>query len=460
MTDSMLSVTLKQLTETKITVSVIGLGKMGLPLASIIASNGYKVIGVDINSELVEELNKGKVPFDEPKVPELLRKALEKNKFKATTNLAEALEEARIIIVIIPTLTDENNQLEKKPLKKLYTDIGKNIHSGTVVIQESTVPPGTTKEFLKPLLEENSGLKVGKDIGLGFAPERTYSGRVVDDIVERYPKIIGAVDGDQVTTKIMKEFYKRIAKKGVIAVKNAITAEAVKVFKGAYRDVNIALANQFAIISEYLNIDVMEAINAANTEPYSHIHIPGIGVGGHCIPVYPYFIIEKAQAYGYVPTLLVEGRKSNDYMVKWAVKRVEDVLAGQKTALNEKNVLVLGLAYRGGVKEHRNSPAIRLVKELKNKKANVFLDDPLYSEDEILAIAGVKKPTKEELNTIDIVFITTDHKEYSKDFNVKAFLGVNEKKTIIIYDGRYVVNPQKLENNTILLSPGKAPVFK
>ncbi len=451
-----LASTLRSVKDKKATVSIIGLGKMGLPLATVVASAGFRVIGVDLNTELVASINKGKTDLNEPGVPEQLSRAVHSGILKATTSLQEALKEARIVLVIIPTLTNENNQLEEAPLRGLYETIATHLHPGTIIIQESTVPPGTTGGMLKEILEEKSGLKIGKDIGLGFAPERTYSGRVIADITERYPKIVGAVDGDEETAEIMKEFYSSFCSKGVIVVRNAITAEAVKVFKGAYRDVNIALANQFAILSELIGIDVMEAINAANTEPFSHIHHPGIGVGGHCIPVYPYFLTQKAARFGYEMSLLLEGRRINDSMPLWAIQRVEDVLAGLGSTLENETTVILGLAYRGGVKEHRNSPSLILARELKQRSKEVFLADPLYTPEEIRDITGLPSPTDEDTARATVFFIATDHKAYH-EINWEQLC--KDKNRCIIYDGRYILDTTSIPRNAILLAPGKKAVI-
>ncbi len=448
--------TLYLVKERKSTVSVIGLGKMGLPLATVVASAGFNVVGVDLNAKLVASVNNGQTDLNEPGVPEQLSRAVRSGKFKATTSLQEALKEARIVLVIIPTLTNENNQLEEEPLRRLYEDIATHLQPGTIIIQESTVPPGTTGGMLREIVEKKSGMKVGKDIGLGFAPERTYSGRVIADITERYPKIVGAVDGDADTAEIMKEFYSSFCSKGVIVVRNAITAEAVKVFKGAYRDVNIALANQFAVLSELIGIDVVEAINAANTEPFSHIHRPGIGVGGHCIPVYPYFLTQQAAKYGYEMSLLLEGRRINDSMPILAIQRVEDVLAGMGSTLEHETVIILGLAYRGGVKEHRNSPSLILARELKQKTKEVFLSDPLYTSDEIQNITGLSSPMDEDFARATVFFIATDHESY-REINWGEFC--KGKNRCIIYDGRYIIDASSIPKNSILLAPGKKAVI-
>lgn len=429
----------------EVIVTVVGLGKMGLPLATVFTNAGFKVKGLDIVPETVKMLNEGKTTIDEPEVPERLQKAIEKGLFHATTDPEEALKGTSFVVIIIPVLTDDKGNANLKGLLDTYGKLAGVAPKGTVFIQESTLPPRTTSDVIAPFLEEK-GLRIGSDVGLVFAPERTFSGRAIKDIEENYPKIIGSVD--KKSGELAKKLYEQFVIKGVIQVSDATTAEAIKTFKGAYRDANIAIANQLAILADSLGVDILEVVKVANTEPFSHIHTPGIGVGGHCIPVYPHFVIQKGKENDFIPTIFVEGRMTNDYMVEYALDMV-DLVAPDWT----RNVLVLGLAYRGGVKEHRLSPTLRLIPLIKEKQPlGVKIFDPLYSAEEIDRLFGSgigfeNDELERALEWASIIFIVTDHDEF-KEINP---LNLSNK---IVFDGRYVIDPA-LARDFYLLQPGR-----
>jgi len=444
------SISETSLLEKKSQIAVVGLGKMGLPIAMCFTHAGFTVTGLDISEPIVADLNKGLTAINEPHVEERLKQAIASRRFRATTSAKDALSNADFVILIIPVLVDSSSKVNLDPLIETYNSLIENIEPGSIFIQESTLPPGTTQNIIKPLFEDK-GLVDGKDFGLVFAPERTFSGRAIQDIEENYPKIIGATHPNSVEpTKLL---YEQIAKKGVITVSDATTAEAIKTFKGAYRDANIAIANQFAVLSDKLGIDVNEVIEVANTEPFSHIHTPGIGVGGHCIPVYPHFIINIGKEFEYEPKVLSDARRVNDDMVKYAIDEVAKIVPSW-----DRNVLILGLAYRGGIKEHRLSPTLRLVQELRMKGIDrLKVCDPLYTEKEIDSLFGngTGFPTEADwqatmtnaLRWSSVIFIVTDHEE----FKHLDYLLLSNK---IVYDGRYVIS-EALARDFYLLQPGR-----
>ncbi|MFQ6055107.1 MAG: nucleotide sugar dehydrogenase, partial [Methanosarcinales archaeon] len=327
-----------------ITVSVYGLGKMGLPLASVFADKGAKVIGVDINKKVVNNVNKGinTIP-EEPGLTELVERNVSAGRLSATTDLVEGAKKSDVMIILVPTFLDKNNNPDLSIVTSVCKSISKGLESMDFVIQESTVPPRTTVDVILPILEE-SGLKKG-EFGVAHCPERTMSGTVLRDITRAYPKIVGGIDAK--STETAEALYSVINQNGVIPVTDATTAEAVKVFEGVYRDVNIALANQLSIVCEKIGINAIEVFKIANTQPYSHLHMPSCGVGGHCIPVYPYFLIKTVDCD---TSLLELARKINDDMAIYTVDSVKRLLNGN---LKDSNILVLGLTYRGNVKETR-----------------------------------------------------------------------------------------------------------
>jgi len=439
-----------------LTIGVIGQGKMGLPLSTVFANSGYRVIGVDIDPEVVSLINKGEPPITgEPGVKEGIINAIEKGLYRCTLSLKEAVFKADILIIIIPTLVDKNRNPLLQPLIKLINSIGSHMEKGKIVIIESTVPPLTTEKRIKKQLEDISGFKAGVDFGLGFAPERTYSGRAIQDIVENYPKIVGGVDPR--STKRISMFYKSFVKKGVIEMSSATAAEAVKIFKGVYRDVNIALANELAKIAEKLEVNIYEIIKAANTEPYSHIHKPGAGVGGHCIPVYPHFLINAGKELGVETRLIETGREINLDMPNHVVKRVIQALNKINKCLMNKKICLLGLSYRGDVKEYRYSPTLDVIRELKNYKPNIVLHDPLFTEKELRDIIDIKfeRDMIKAVSDSDCIVILTDHTKY-KDLDV-SFFDKYAKNPYAIIDTKHVLKHSEAEeiNNRVIMGIGE-----
>ena len=424
-------------------ITIVGLGKMGLPLCAVFTNQGFTVIGLDNSNKVVENLKSKKFMIDEPLVADRLSVAIDTQKFIATTDKNEAFLDSDFIIIIIPVLTDDDGFADISGLRTLYQEISSIAKNSPIIIQESTLPPGTTSGPLKEILSQNGRIS-GEHFGLAFAPERTFSGRAIADIEERYPKIIGA-DTNNVAD-IAKILYEQVCQKGVIIVSNPSTAEAVKTFKGAYRDANIAIANELAILADQFGVDIIEIIEAANTEPFSHLHMPGLGVGGHCIPVYPRFLIAQSQKSNHPAQIFPKSRELNDFMVNYCIELLE-----KEIDLNDKNILVLGLAYRSGVKEIRNTPTLRLVPELRVKGANVVISDPLFEKDEIDKIFGIGSNWDFEINKLtqfDIVIIATDHNLYK---NLEPKL-----ENLLVYDGRYVLDPTKGK----IIQPGRLHYFK
>lgn len=421
------SVVSEMLKQGEITVSVIGQGKLGLPLALVIADHGARVIGVDKNPHLVEGLNQGRNPLPfEPGVGELLKRNVREGRYRATTQTRKAAEESDFIIITVPVTADQAG-IKLEALDTAMKDIAKGLSPGAVIITETTLPPGTTESYV-PLLEEESGLKAGRDFGLGHAPERTMSGRMLRDITESYPKVIGALDDKSL--EALAGLYTTINKRGVIAVRDIRTAEAVKVFEGVYRDVNIALANELALISHELGIDILEAISVANTQPYSHIHRPGAGVGGHCIPVYPWFLVHLAPQRA---RLIRLAREVNLEMPRELALLTIRALNTAGRVAKRSRIILHGLAYRNGVKEHLNTPTFTLARELESWGARVEVEDPLYEPWEIHELGLT--PYNGDPTGADALVFVTDHSVYrerSLEETARAM------RTKVLVDGRYL----------------------
>jgi len=356
-------------------VAVYGLGKMGLPLASVYAEVTGNVTGADIDPTVVEGINNGRCHVKrEPGLPTLVDKLVVAESLEATTKPTEAAAAASVHVIIVPTPITNNKQPDISILESVLIDIGAELSSGDIVLIECTVPPRTTAETAVPILQERSGLEAD-EFGLAFCPERTSSGRALEDIRGAYPKVVGGVDEE--STRVAELIYTEINSKGVIRVSDATTAEAVKVFEGLYRDVNIGLANELATLTDEFGIDVNEAIDVANTQPYCNIHNPGPGVGGHCIPFYPYFVIEPFEGE---TQLLETARAVNDRMPAFTVEKLREELSAEGNSLSDASVLILGLTYRPGVEEIRASPSLDIASELTAAGADVYGVDPLLND--------------------------------------------------------------------------------
>jgi nucleotide sugar dehydrogenase len=356
-------------------VAVVGAGKMGLPLAAQFASHGWRVTAVDVQQAVVDSINAGESHIgEEPGVAGLVRSAHAAGRLTATTDGAAAAREADVVVLIVPVMLDDEQQPDYRYMDAAVDAIGPGVHAESLVIFETTLPVGDTRQRYAPQLEAAAGLAADRDFFVAFSPERLYSGAALRNL-STYPKLVGGIG--EASTARAAAFYDAVLDTEIVAMSSAEAAEFSKLADTTYRDVNIALANEFARYAERAGVDVHEVIAAANSQPYSHIHQPGLGVGGHCIPVYPYFLLSRA------PELEMVGlaRRTNDGQVGVAIKALQQELGG----LEGVPILVLGLTYRHGVKELAYSRALPLIERLTHQGAVVSAYDPLLTEAETLA---------------------------------------------------------------------------
>ena len=360
-------------------VALVGAGKMGLPLAAQFASHWWQVTAVDVNQAVVDAINDGRSHVgEEPGLVEAVAEAHAAGRLDATTNGMQAARSADVVVVIVPVMLNDRQQPDYRHMDAAVATIGPGLHPGSLVIFETTLPVGDTRARFTPALEAASGLTVEEDLFVAFSPERLLSGHVFQNLAT-YPKLVGGTG--PASTARAAQFYASVLDAEVVAMSNAEAAEFAKLAETTYRDVNIALATEFANYAERAGVDIQEVIAAANSQPYSHIHQPGIGVGGHCIPVYPHFLLSRAPEM----TLVDASRKINDGQVDRAIGVVEGTLGG----LNGAEVLVLGLTYRHGVKELAYSRAVPLIEGLCARGARVLAFDPLLDDDEIVHVGAV-----------------------------------------------------------------------
>jgi nucleotide sugar dehydrogenase len=408
-------------------ICVIGMGKIGLPLAIQFANCGGDVIGLDINSQTIELINKGVVPFPgEPRLDVSLKDALDQSKFIATSSYQIAIHQAQVIVVLVPVILDKNNNPNFENIDSATKELSKYLKDGVLISFETTLPIGTTRNRLTKMIEKESGKKVGVDFFVVFSPERVSSGRVFEDL-RKYPKLVGGITPECTARGI--DFYKNFLEfderhdlarsNGPWPMTSVESSEFSKLAETTYRDVNIALANRFMIHAEELNLDISEVIEASNSQPYSHIHTPGISVGGHCIPVYPYLYLFSDRNAKIVET----ARLQNEEMPEYFVNKIKQ----KEKKMSKISVLVLGIAYRPNVKESAYSGVFDLVQKIEAEGANAFVLDPLYDKEEIFQL-GLKP--FEDFDNIDYIILHTAHHEFKK-------LKANEFKRLKgIVDGR------------------------
>lgn len=423
------------------TVAVVGLGKIGLPLAVQYAQHGRRVIGCDIEPRVVEKLNAGQSHFqEEPGLADGVAHTVFKGLLSATLNTTEAVRQAGVVVVIVPVIIDANHEVNFEAIDAATNAIGIGLQPGTLVIYESTLPVGTTARRFSQILESAANLEAGQDFSLAYSPERVSSGYIFRDL-RIYPKVVGGID--ERSTAAAVAFYRSVLEADTITMASTDEAEFVKLIETTYRDVNIALANEYACFADAHGLDVAAAITAANTQPYSHIHTPGVGVGGHCIPVYPYFLlagVEKADLYMQLseqPMLVLprSARRINDTMAEYAVRRIE-ALAGP---LAHQSILILGVAYRGDVREAAFTSAKLLQQALIGRGATVYIDDPLFSQDELRAL-GYTPFTPGLEDEICAIILQADHYAYqSLDFRRFA-------RCEVVLDGRRALRRETIES--------------
>lgn len=383
-------------------IAVIGAGKMGLPLACRFAQQGGSVIACDVRRDVVDRINTGECPIDEPEVPGLLREMVETGRLRASADTRAAIREVDVVVVIVPALLTSERYPDLSAIESVTRQIAAELRPGMLVSYETTLPVGQTRRLGEML--GASGLQAGRDFSLVFSPERVKSQHVVEHLA-RIPKVVGGIDTE--SARKGAEFYRRYLGAPILNVQTLEAAEMTKLAGMVYRDVNIALANELARFAERNGIDFQQVVAAANNDGEAALLASGIGVGGHCTPVYPYLLMHDARKQG-VPLQLAEvGRAVNDDQPRWMLDRLE----ADWQPLRGKSAVILGLGFRPQVREHIFSPAFQIREELNARGVKAILHDPLYSDEEIRAHGFV--PTDlSPLPKVDFVILNTAHREY------------------------------------------------
>ena len=412
-------------------VSVVGLGYVGLPLLCLIAKKGYYACGIDIDSKKIESIKKGELPVKDPYVIKEFTNI--KTKVKVSNDFSK-VKDSDIIIFCIPTPIDKNKLPNLKPLESSLNSVSPYLKKDQLIIIESTVSPRTCRDLITPIMEKR-GFDVGKDIFLAHCPERIDPGNKKWTI-ENIPRVIGAISKEGLEKAA--KFYESILNSSIKKLSSIEAAEATKILENAFRDINIAFVNELAVVFDKLGIDILEVINGASTKPFGFMpHYPGCGVGGHCIPVDPYYIIEKAKSMGCDPKFMRLAREINNNMPEYLVQKVVEGLNDLKKSVKGTKISVLGVAYKRNVEDIRESPAFYIINRLRELKAELTVYDPYVPEES--TVESIEKALESEC-----IVIVTDHDEFKNiDFG-------KYKNIKLIVDGRNCLNKNKIKKSGII----------
>ena len=413
----------------EIKVGVVGLGYVGLPLAVEKAKAGFKTVGFDVQSEKVNLVNSGHNYIGDV-IDDDLKELVDSGTLSATTDFS-FIKDVDFVAICVPTPLDCHQQPDISCVKDSTIEISKYLTKETMVVLESTTYPGTTEELIMPLLEEGSGLKCGEDFYLGFSPERVDPGNAVFK-TKNTPKVVGAVGKD--ATEVIAAMYRAVLDGDVHEVSSPAIAEMEKILENTYRNINIGLINELAILCNKMNINLWEVVDAAKTKPYGfQAFYPGPGLGGHCIPLDPYYLSWKAREYGFHTSMIEASMMINDKMPEYCVERAGKVLNRFKKSLYGSKVLVLGVAYKQDIDDYRESPALRVIEELEEEGANVEYFDPYilsYREKGIMR-KGIDKINPDVISSYDIVIITAAHTNIDYEMVQKNAKAIFDTKNVM-----------------------------
>lgn len=419
-----------------IRVGVVGLGYVGLPLAVEKAKAGFHTTGFDVQKQKVEMVNAGHNYIGDV-VQADLAKLVSEGMLRATDDFS-FVRDCDFIAICVPTPLDEHQQPDISFVKASTEAISRHLGHGSMVVLESTTYPGTTEELVKPILEAGSGLKCGEDFYLGFSPERVDPGNLVYK-TKNTPKVVGAIGAD--AAECIAAMYKAVLSSEVTVVSSPAVAEMEKILENTYRNVNIGLVNELAQLCHEMGINIWEVIDAAKTKPYGfQAFYPGPGLGGHCIPLDPYYLSWKAREYGFHTSMIESSMMINDRMPEYTVERASKVLNRQRKSLNGSKVLVLGVAYKQDIDDYRESPALRVVEELEKYGAKVEYHDPWVAEYMYKGVfrKGIPGLTAEVLESADLVMVTCGHTNVDYGFVQRhakvVFDTKNVMKAILVRD--------------------------
>jgi len=433
----------KSLKSRTLRVCVVGIGRIGLPTALLFAKSGLDTIGVDINENLVQNINSGIYPLkDEPGIEEIFNDVIKNKKFSATTKIEDAVPNADLILLSLPTPMDENNIPDYSALRSVATKLSEILSPNSLVIVESTIEPGFIEDEMISTILKSGRLKIEENFFIGVCPENANPGEILHDFTN-LPRLVGGINNH--VTELIKMIYDFVFSVELVEMPNCKTANAVKLTTNVFRDVNIAFVSELSLMFEKLGIDTMKVLEAAKKKYNFQIHYPGAGVGGPCLPINSYQLLNSAKRAGVKLSMIESGRKINEKMPDHVVKLTSDAFKESNKSLQNSDILILGVSYKPNVKDIQLSPAEKIIKKLQNLGTNVHIYDPYFSSDTVFGIK-VEDNLDDILPKMDATIIVTDHDDF-KNIKISSF---TKMKNPILIDTRGIIDPSSAKLEKII----------
>ncbi len=425
-------------------VCVIGIGRIGLPTALSFAKAGLQTIGVDINQELIQKINSGIFPLkDEPGYEEIFHNVLKNQKFTVTTNIADAVPASDLILLSLPTPMDKNNIPDYSALTNVASQLSDILSPNSLVIVESTIEPGFIEDEMISIISKSGRLKTMEDFFIGVCPENANPGEILHDFTN-LPRLVGGINSD--ITKIITSIYRYVFSVELIEMPNCKTANAVKLTTNVFRDINIAFISELSLMFEKLGIDTNKVLEAAKKKYNFQVHYPGAGVGGPCLPINSYQLLNTARRTGVNLNIIDAGRKINEKMPERVIELTQNAFKECNKELDNSNLLVLGVSYKPNVKDIQLTPAEHIIKKFQDLGANVHLYDPHFPSSKIFGIQTEKNIEKETLEKMDAAILITAHDE----FKTMSITNFNLMRNPILIDSRGIFEPQDAKNAMLI----------
>ena len=433
----------KSLKSQTLRVCVVGIGRIGLPTALLFAKSGLDTIGVDINENLIQNINSGICPLkDEPGIEEIFNDVIKNKKFSVTTKIEDAVPNADLILLSLPTPMDENNIPDYSALRSVATQLSEILSPNSLVIVESTVEPGFIEDEMISIILKSGRFKIGENFFIGVCPENANPGEILHDFTN-LPRLVGAVNND--TIKVIKVIYNFVFGVELIEMPNCKTANAVKLTTNVFRDINIAFISELSLMFEKLGIDTNKVLEAAKKKYNFQVHYPSSGVGGPCLPINSYQFLNSARRIGVKLSIIESSRKINEKMPDHVVELTSDAFKESNKSIQNSEILILGVSYKPNVKDIQLSPAKYIIKKFQNLGANVHIYDPNFSSTEVFGIK-VEDNLDDILSKMDAAVIVTGHDDFKK-IEISSFA---KMKTPILVDSRGIIEPQSVKQHNII----------
>jgi len=424
----------KSLDSKTLRVCVIGIGRIGLPTALSFAKSGLQTIGVDINENLVQNINSGKFPLkDEPGYNEIFDDVIKNKKFSATTNIEEVVSNSDLILLSLPTPMDENNIPDYSALRNVATKLSEILSPNSLVIVESTIEPGFIEDEMISIISKSGRLEIEKNFFIGVCPENANPGEILHDFTN-LPRLVGGINHN--ITKIIKTIYKFVFSVELVEMSDCKTANAVKLTTNVFRDINISFVNELSLMFDKLGIDTIKVLEAAKKKYNFQVHYPGAGVGGPCLPINSYQLLNTGKRTGSKLSIIESGRKINENMPERVIELTSDAFKECKKSIGNSEILILGVSYKPDVKDIQLSPAEHIIRKLQDLGANIHIYDPYFSSSQVFGITS-ENNIEDIISKVDAAIIVTGHDEFKK-LQIHTFTKMQHP---ILIDTRGIIDP-------------------